>query len=87
MPTISIFFGIVIQMHWRDHAPPHFHAWYQGREAMVSIETGEVLQGKLPKAAKRLLRDWTKDNRAGLLANWARGARREPFEMLPGADQ
>jgi hypothetical protein len=26
MPTISVFYGIVIQMFWRDHAPPHFHA-------------------------------------------------------------
>lgn len=28
MPTISHFFGIVIQMFWREHAPPHFHALY-----------------------------------------------------------
>ena len=26
MPTISAFFGIVIQMFWNEHAPPHFHA-------------------------------------------------------------
>jgi hypothetical protein len=26
MPTISTFYGILIQMFWRDHAPPHFHA-------------------------------------------------------------
>jgi len=26
MPTISAFYGIVIQMFWQDHAPPHFHA-------------------------------------------------------------
>jgi len=26
MPTISVFYGIVIQMFWNDHAPPHFHA-------------------------------------------------------------
>lgn len=24
MPTISQFFGILIQMFWREHAPPHF---------------------------------------------------------------
>jgi hypothetical protein len=28
MPTISQFFGIIIQMFWRVHAPPHFHALY-----------------------------------------------------------
>ncbi|MCK4291984.1 MAG: DUF4160 domain-containing protein, partial [Planctomycetes bacterium] len=26
MPIISRFFGIVIYMYWKDHAPPHFHA-------------------------------------------------------------
>jgi len=26
MPTISIFFGIIVQMNWRDHNPPHVHA-------------------------------------------------------------
>lgn len=28
MPTICIFYGIVIRMFWDDHASPHFHALY-----------------------------------------------------------
>jgi hypothetical protein len=32
MPTISIFYGIVIQMFWREHNPPHFHALYGEHE-------------------------------------------------------
>jgi hypothetical protein len=28
MPEISRFFGIVIQMYFDDHNPPHFHAEY-----------------------------------------------------------
>jgi hypothetical protein len=28
MPTISVFYGIIIQMFWDEHAPPHFHATY-----------------------------------------------------------
>ncbi|WP_306672542.1 DUF4160 domain-containing protein, partial [Acidithiobacillus ferrooxidans] len=28
MPIISMFYGILIQMFWQDHAPPHFHALY-----------------------------------------------------------
>ena len=35
MPTISQFFGIVIQMFWREHAPPHFHALYAEHEALL----------------------------------------------------
>ncbi|MEA3224429.1 MAG: DUF4160 domain-containing protein [Planctomycetota bacterium] len=26
VPVISRFFGIVIYIYWKDHAPPHFHA-------------------------------------------------------------
>ena len=39
MPTISSFYGIVIQMFWRDHAPPHFHALYAEYEAQIDIRT------------------------------------------------
>ena len=37
MPTISIFYGIVIQMFWRDHNPPHFHALYGEHEAVFDL--------------------------------------------------
>jgi pimeloyl-ACP methyl ester carboxylesterase len=48
VPTISRFYGIVIRMYFSDHAPPHFHAVYSGDEAVVAIETGEVIRGALP---------------------------------------
>jgi uncharacterized protein DUF4160 len=86
VPTISIFFGIIIQMHWKDHAPPHVHAWYQGLEALIEIKTGEVLAGELPKRARRVVREWVLERQMELMANWARGERREPFEQVPGAD-
>jgi hypothetical protein len=44
MPTISFFFGMMVQMYWRDHAPPHFHVQYNEYEGSVSIETGEVIE-------------------------------------------
>ena len=28
MPRISEFYGIVVEMYWSDHNPPHFHAKY-----------------------------------------------------------
>jgi hypothetical protein len=37
MPTISVFYGVVIQMFWRDHAPPHFHALYAEHEALIDL--------------------------------------------------
>jgi len=38
MPTISSFYGIIIQMYWNDHAPPHFHAIYGEYKATINIE-------------------------------------------------
>ena len=38
MPEISRFFGIVVQMYYADHDPPHFHVRYAGQKALISIE-------------------------------------------------
>jgi hypothetical protein len=59
MPTIPWFYGIAIRMYVRDHAPPHFHAIYGEHEANVSIESGDVIEGELPRAAVRLVKEWT----------------------------
>jgi hypothetical protein len=45
MPTISVFFGIIIRMYYREHAPPHFHAIYGDQHAAIGIDTLEVLEG------------------------------------------
>lgn len=58
MPTIAIFYGIIVQMYWRDHPPPHVHALYQGFEAIVDIETGSITGGLLPPSAARIVREW-----------------------------
>jgi hypothetical protein len=87
MPTIAIFYGIVIQMYWRDHSPPHLHAFYQGYEALIAIETGEVIGGRLPPRALRLVREWIELRRVALMENWQRGRQRVPFERVPGPDE
>jgi hypothetical protein len=86
MPTIASFYGIYIRMYLRDHAPPHFHAMYQGSEAFVSIETGRVIEGRLPGVATRLVREWTLAHRTELWDNWARARAGEPLERIPGLD-
>ena len=87
MPTIAIFYGIVIQMYWRDHAPPHVHAYYQGFEGLVSIETGDVIGGLLPPSAARIVRQWVLRRNTELMENWQRGRNRVPFERVPGPDE
>ena len=46
MPTISVFFGIIIRMFYRDHNPPHFHAEYQGQSATFDFD-GKLLEGEI----------------------------------------
>jgi len=46
MPTISSFYGILIQMFFKDHAPPHFHVKYGEFKAMIDINTLSLLGGE-----------------------------------------
>lgn len=70
MPTISQFFGIVIQMFWREHAPPHFHALYAEYEALIDIRTLEIIKGGLPKRALAMVLEWAVQHRTELMEDW-----------------
>ena len=67
MPTISVFYGILIRMFFNDHAPPHFHARYGPFEAIIDIGTLAILQGQLPSRALNLVQEWTMIHREELL--------------------
>ena len=71
MPTICQFFGIVIQMYWREHAPPHFHALYAEHEALIDIRTLELIGGNLPRRAMAMVREWAAEHRVELMEDWA----------------
>jgi hypothetical protein len=88
MPTVSWFYGIAIRMFYNDHPPPHFHAFYGDEAAVISIETGEVVEGALPPAARRLVREWALLHRQELRENWRRvrpGVRAQLLK-IPGLD-
>jgi len=78
MPELSRFYGIVIQMFYADHAPPHFHAKYAGKEAAIAIGNGEVIEGALPRIALRLVREWSVMHEGELLEVWKQAASRMP---------
>jgi hypothetical protein len=82
MPTISIFYGIVIQMFWADHAPPHFHVLYSEYEALVNIRTLEVIQGSLPRRALALVLEWATQHRAELLEDWSLCEKKRPLNKI-----
>ena len=73
MPTISMFYGIVICLYFFDderHNLPHIHAKYQGKEASFSIVDGSVLSGELPVSKTRMVQAWIEIQRESLMADW-----------------
>ena len=73
MPTISLFYGIIINLYFFDderHKLPHIHAKYQGMEAAFSIIDGSLLSGDFPAAKARLVQAWIEIHREDLLADW-----------------
>jgi hypothetical protein len=84
VPTISVFYGIVIAMYWGEHAPPHFHALYAEDEAIVDIRTLEIIRGGLPRRARALVLEWAHEHRDELSRNWDLCARnRQPTTIAP----
>lgn len=78
MPEISRFFGIIIAMFAKDHVPPHFHAKYGEFKATFDINTGELLDGYLPRRAIRLVQDWAELHKEELIENWVESQKNNP---------
>jgi len=58
MPEICRFYGIIIQMFYNDHLPPHFHATYGEYRAKIFIDNLTVIDGELPRKGLNLVLDW-----------------------------
>jgi len=58
MPEIARFYGIVIKVFFGDHPPPHFHAIYGEHNALVDVESLEIIEGDLPSRAQKLVLEW-----------------------------
>ena len=76
MPEISRFFGIVVYMYYKEHAPPHFHAKYAGERAAFAISDLRIVEGILPRRAISLVLEWAFEHREELVENWLRAERR-----------
>lgn len=86
MPTISMFYGIIIRMYCapKEHNPPHFHAYYNDDVAIIDINTCELTDGKLPKKQLKLVLAWAEIHKEELLANWNLAMNSElPFKIAP----
>ncbi len=78
MPEICRFFGIVITMYADDHNPPHFHARHGDFKAMINIDTGDIIEGMIPRKSLRLIQAWVEIHRFDLLENWREGQSENP---------
>ncbi len=67
MPEISRFFGIVIKMFFDDHNPPHFHAEYGEKMALIDIQNLSLFAGSLPPRVMGLVVEWAILHRQELL--------------------
>jgi len=86
MPTISMFYGIIIRMYFApgEHNPPHFHAYYQNSKAVININTCELTDGSLPTKQKKLVLAWAEIHKDDLIADWELASKGElPFKIEP----
>ena len=70
MPSVSFFYGIVINMYFDDHNPPHFHATYQDCKAEFTFD-GKILRGNMPEKQVKLIQAWATIHEEDLKTNWA----------------
>jgi len=72
MPTISMFFGIIVRMYCgaSEHDPPHIHAYYQDSSATYDFLQDRFITGSLPSKQAKLLVAWCIIHRDELIADW-----------------
>jgi hypothetical protein len=82
MPTISMFFGIIIRMYNSgEHNPPHFHAFYGDYKAVFDFD-GELTKGSMPPRQCKLIAAWAELHREELAANWNLAMEEEPLYKI-----
>lgn len=87
MPTISMFYGIIISVYYEDtgrHKQPHIHIRYQDSKASLAIADGAVLAGEVPPRQLKMVQVWMDLHRDELMADWQLAvAGDEPFRIAP----
>lgn len=84
MPTISMFYGIIVRMFMdtKQHNLPHIHVEYQGMKAVFAIPSGELLKGGLPLKKIRQVQVWTDLHEEELMADWTLAVNGEAISTI-----
>ncbi len=84
MPTICRFYGILIQMYYDDHNPPHLPAIYGEYKAVIGIHDFGIMEGDLPPKARGLVMEWARIHKDELIEEWDRARKRQSlFQIDP----
>jgi hypothetical protein len=83
VPVVSIFFGIVIRMYFREHEPKHFHAEHQSQEGKFDFDGNQFVGNITSRNALGLIRQWAQINRAALETNWSKIQAGQPLDRIP----
>ena len=82
MPVICMFAGIKFSMYYNDHTPPHFHADYGERKALVAIEESCVIRGSLPNRQLKYVLAWAEFHKDELMQNWELAKEGKPLNPI-----
>jgi hypothetical protein len=52
------------------HHKPHFHAYYQGSQAVFSIDPIEAIEGSLADRQRRLVEAWAEIHQLEIMSDW-----------------
>ncbi len=86
MPTISLFYGILVRMYCGklEHNPPHIHVYYQEYKAIVDFQKIDFTEGDFPAKQKRLVLAWVELHQEDLMQDWKLAQNGElPFTIEP----
>lgn len=82
MPRICEFLGIIIEMYYNDHAPPHFHAKFGEYSCCVDINKGIVVKGMLPNKQLKYILSWCELFKEELLRDWELAKNHKPLKAI-----
>ena len=77
MPTVARIKGIIIEVRYKEHGIPHYHALYGKYDISISIETNRIIVGRMPsKQLKEVLYWASKEKNYKLLMKKWKEAKR-----------
>ncbi len=87
MPTISMFYGILVSLYALDtekHHLPHIHVRYNEFTAVLAIPNGDLLEGNFPNRQMKLVQAWIELHADDLMADWFLACQGQtPFKIDP----